>query len=72
MYLKAKKSTTVLCIGVEKESWDLINWLNPATFLYLFQARTWISNVIRQGHFYIQWFEERGDCSFGWYIFVLV
>ena len=27
-----------------------INWFNPTTFLCLYQARTWISNVICCGH----------------------
>jgi len=41
-----------------------INWFNTATFLWLSQARAWISNAIWHGLFYVQWFEARGDCCF--------
>ena len=42
---------------------------NPATFLWLFQANTWISIEICRGlfTFYVQWVEVRGDCSLCWY-----
>ena len=40
------------------------NWFNSAIFLCLSQVRTWISNVIVCGYFYIQWFDARGDCLF--------
>jgi len=33
------------------EVWDLINRFNPATFLCLYQARSWISNTICHGFF---------------------
>jgi hypothetical protein len=35
------------------EGWDLINQSNPATFLCLSQARTWISYVIYDGLFFV-------------------
>jgi hypothetical protein len=41
-----------------------INRFNTATFLWLSQARAWISNAICNGLFYVQWFEARGDCCF--------
>ena len=34
-----------------EEGWDTINRFNPATFLCLSQARTWISNIICRGLF---------------------
>jgi hypothetical protein len=39
---------------------------NPAPFLCLSEARTWIPNIICHGLFNVQWFEVRGDCSFCW------
>jgi hypothetical protein len=42
--------------------------INPATFLSLLQARTWISNTIFHGLCYVQWFQVRVDCSFCWYL----
>ena len=50
--------------------WDPINWFNPTTFVYLSQARTWVSNVICHtfcNSFCIQWFEMKGGCLFCWY-----
>jgi len=44
-----------------------VNQFIPATFLCLSQAKTWISNVICCGLFYVQWFEVIGDCLFCWY-----
>ena len=35
----------------EREVWDPINWFSSATFSYLWQTGTWISNVI---YFYVQ------------------
>ena len=47
--------------------WDLINCCNPTTFLCLFQTRTWISNVICHGFFFVlSKLKMRGDCSFCW------
>jgi hypothetical protein len=49
------------------EGWDPINRFNPATFLCLSQARTWISNVIcwhSCGLFCVQWVHL---CYFCWY-----
>jgi hypothetical protein len=40
--------------------------LNPAIFLYLFQARTWNSIALCCGIFVVQWFEMRGGCSLCW------
>ena len=45
----------------------LVNQFNPATFLCLSQARTWIAKVRCHGLFYVQWFEVRGCYSFCWY-----
>ena len=39
------------CSQLRREGWNLINWFNSATILYLSQARTWISNVICHGLF---------------------
>ena len=39
---------------------------NPAIFMCLSQARTWISIVICHGLFNLQWFEVRSDCLFCW------
>jgi hypothetical protein len=41
---------------------------DPATFLFLLQARTWISNTIFHGLCYVQRFQVRVDCSFCWYL----
>jgi len=41
--------------------------LTPQLFVCLSQTRTWISNVICSDLFYVQWVEERCDCSFSWY-----
>ena len=49
------------------EGWYPINQFNPATFLCLLEAKTWISNVICCGLCYVQWFEVRGHCLFCWY-----
>jgi len=41
-----------------------------ATFLWLSQTRTRISNVKCRSlffYYYVQWVEVRGDCSFCWY-----
>ena len=43
----------------KEEGWDPINWFNPVTFLCLFQARTWIYNVICCSLFMDQCEEER-------------
>ena len=51
-------SVVYICITVEdpeREDWDYINQFNPATFLCLSQTRTWISNGIGHGLFYVQW-----------------
>ena len=37
------------------EGWDAINRFNTGTCLCLSQARTWISNVICNGLFCVQW-----------------
>jgi hypothetical protein len=48
------------------ECWfNLIHRFNPATFVCLFQAITWISNAICHGGLCVQWFDSR--CSFCWY-----
>ena len=39
---------------------------NPAPFVCLSEASTWIPNIICHGLLYVQWFEVRGDCSFCW------
>jgi len=59
--------TTNIIHVLEKGGEDPINWFNPATFLCLYQTRTWISNVICRGLCYVQWFEVRGYCLFCWY-----
>jgi len=43
-----------------EEGWDTINRFNPATFLCLSHARTWISNVICRDHFLVfgEWMWE--------------
>ena len=33
--------------------WDPINWFNPALLLCLFQAKTWVSNIICHGSFFV-------------------
>ena len=33
-----------------RENWDPINRFNPATFAWLFQPKTCISNLIFRGH----------------------
>ena len=43
------------------EDWNLINRLNPATLLCLFQA--WISNVICHCLFYAQWIQLRWEVA---------
>jgi hypothetical protein len=47
-----------ICITVGdpiiNRGWYPINRFNPATFVCLSQARTWISNVICRGLFYVQ------------------
>lgn len=43
-----------------------ITGLTPVTFLYPFQTRSWILNVIYRVFFSVQWFEVRGDYSFCW------
>ena len=45
----------VMVFWVEVGCWDSINWFNPTTCVCLFQARTWISNVIYRGLFLVQW-----------------
>jgi len=37
------------------ESWDPIDWFNPATFLCLSQVRTCFSDVILRGRFGVRW-----------------
>ena len=65
-----------ICIAVgdpvssyqEGRIWDPIIRFNPATFLCLYQARTWISKVICHGPFFcVQWVKVRCDCSSCWY-----
>jgi hypothetical protein len=48
---------------------DHINWLNPTTFLWLSQARTWISNIICHGLFLcsVSSVKMKGNCLFCWY-----
>ena len=51
----------------QEGGWDLINCCNPTTFLCLFQTRTWISNVICHGVFFVlSKLKMRGDWSFCW------
>ena len=54
----------ILQIILHYLTWNSINQFNPATFMCLSQARTWISKVISHGLFCVQWFEVRGDCGF--------
>ena len=42
------------------------NWFNPATFLCLSQAKTWICNTLYHGPFCAQ-FDMRGNCLLCWY-----
>jgi hypothetical protein len=45
-----------------------INCFNPATFLWMSQARTWIFNtIIYNGLFCVHWFKVRCSWLFGWY-----
>ena len=44
--------------------WDPFNQFDLATFVCRSYARTWISNIICHGLFYVQLFEVRGNCSF--------
>ena len=53
-------------VSNNQEGLEPINRFNTATFVCLFQSRTWIFNVIWCGIFYIQWFVKRGACSFCW------
>ena len=41
--------------------WDPNNWFNPDTFLCISQVRTWISNAICHGLFYVQLVEVRSS-----------
>ena len=50
------------------EGWDHINRFNAAIYVCLSKARTYRSNVICTGIFYIQWFKVKGHCSFWWYL----
>ena len=52
-----------------EECWNLIHQFNLATCLCLYQARTWISNVICHGLFLwsVSSVKMRGGCSFCWY-----
>ena len=50
-----------------REGWNPIKLFNPATLFCLFQARTWISNVLCCALIYVQWVQVRGDRSFCWY-----
>jgi len=51
------------------ERWDPINRFNPAPFLCLSQAKTWISNVICQSLLCsVSSVKMRDDCSFCWYL----
>ena len=49
--------------------WDHINRFNPTTFVYLSQARTWVSSVKCDDFVvvYVQWVKVRDECSFCWY-----
>jgi hypothetical protein len=38
-----------------------LNQFNSATCLYMFQVRTWISNVICRGHLCVQWVQTRWE-----------
>ena len=40
---------------------DPINLFNPATFMYLSQAITWISNAIYHGLICVQWVQLRWE-----------
>ena len=60
-----------ICIAIEVpiikgKSWNPTMWLNPATFLPLSQARTWISSITCSGLLYDQRVEVKVDFSFCW------
>ena len=60
-YKKKKKKNCFIFITVsEWEDWDLIIRFNSATFLCLFQARTWIFNAICHSLFCVHL--VRGGC----------
>jgi len=63
----------IICIAdfQEREGWNPIDQFNTTICLCLYQARAWISNAIGCGHFYVQWFEARGDCSYCWYWWIV-
>jgi hypothetical protein len=42
--------------------WDLIKRFNPATFVWMSQARTWISSHILMVSFCVQRLKVGGDC----------
>jgi hypothetical protein len=44
-------------IILSKKMVNPLSQFNPATFLHQSQDRTWISNPIFLGHFYLRWFE---------------
>ena len=45
---------------IRAEGWDPINWFNPAPFVFLSQASTFISNTICHGLFFcVQLFGRR-------------
>jgi hypothetical protein len=65
-------SLDYICIAVadpiiERRGLYPIKRLNSVTFVRLSKARTWISNGICPGLFYVEIPEVRGDCSFGLY-----
>jgi hypothetical protein len=39
---------------VRGDGWDPINWFNPTTVLWLYKARTWISNAMCRGLFCVE------------------
>ena len=44
---------------IQTWGWDPIKQLNTSTFVCLFQARTWISNIICHSLFCVQWVQFR-------------
>jgi len=51
----------------EREGWDLINWLNPATFCTCPKPRPEFPTSYVMVFFYVQRFEVRGDSLLCWY-----
>ena len=57
-------STTDLSFYPEGDGQNPIKKFNPATFLQLFNSKIWISNLICNGLFCVEWLEVWGDCLF--------